>query len=519
MIRWGIDKKIAAALIAVVFLGSVSAAAYFYGGDDFLARLKNKSTTVTPAVVQKADKKTEEVAEQPTVPVQPVQPKNVVKETIKKEPPKQTAPNVVPVSTTKNPDGGETIAVGGDCPELNNFASRGSHGSLPTSIGYSDQTQSYPELGNTLKDYMKNNFLLGSEIGSMHQITLQNAGDTKWEGQYCASYTMASNGDIVSSYSYIILNSFYHKDSPNFVDYMKLVLSHEYGHHYTLYHKWVDLDSPIGVRFPDSYYSTRPLSKSGTATDYSLGWNNCEVEIIAEDYSYIYSGYGYHAMSSKYGYPASGISSWLQNIGGQGAQAEGPTPDTTPDTTPPQVSITEPAEGASLSGTVNFKADSSDNVAVSKVSFYVNDNLVSEDSSSPYEHSLNTTAYPNGQYTLRAVATDGAQSANATVTVTFSNAFSDLVQPTVNIIQPNQNPYSWISAENILNIRVRTEDNIGVTNIKLYINDSLALEVSASQVNATWGYDTAPAGTYILKAVVQDGAGNMAETQITVNKS
>src|SRR5713101_8382127 len=62
------------------------------------------------------------------------------------------------------------------------------------------------------------------------------------------------------------------------------------------------------------------------------------------------------------------------------------------DTTPPTVSITSPASGASVSGTITVSANASDNVGVVGVQFLLDGlNAGAEDTTSPYLVSWNTT--------------------------------------------------------------------------------------------------------------------------------
>lgn len=89
---------------------------------------------------------------------------------------------------------------------------------------------------------------------------------------------------------------------------------------------------------------------------------------------------------------------------------------------PPTVSITSPAAGSSVSGTVSFAATASDDIGVSTVSFYVDGALVSTDGTAPYSYAWDTTTYSNGSHTLRATAWDTAsQTATQTLSVTVSN--------------------------------------------------------------------------------------------------
>src|SRR5262249_38243041 len=63
-----------------------------------------------------------------------------------------------------------------------------------------------------------------------------------------------------------------------------------------------------------------------------------------------------------------------------------------PDTTPPAVSLTSPAAGATVSGTVTVSANASDNIAVAGVQFQVDGvNLGSPDTAAPYSVSWDTT--------------------------------------------------------------------------------------------------------------------------------
>ena len=94
------------------------------------------------------------------------------------------------------------------------------------------------------------------------------------------------------------------------------------------------------------------------------------------------------------------------------------------DTTPPTTSITSPANGATVSGTVAVNATASDDVAVARVEFLVDGTFAFSDGTAPYSFSWNTTTLANGSHTLRTRAVDasGNQGLGAIVTVTVNNA-------------------------------------------------------------------------------------------------
>jgi len=78
------------------------------------------------------------------------------------------------------------------------------------------------------------------------------------------------------------------------------------------------------------------------------------------------------------------------------------------DTVPPAVSITSPAEGALVARNANttIAASASDNVAVTKVEFYVGTTLTCTDTASPYTCTWKVPKTAGVQYTLQAKAYD-----------------------------------------------------------------------------------------------------------------
>jgi guanylate kinase len=458
----------------------------------------------------------EKPAVEPEVQDKPVTPSKETKKKIAAEPPKYVAapPSDIVEKTNKNSDGSTTtvVSTGGTLTAAEQTqATTKPTGTVasPEDFIFTDETNLHPGLGTILKDYITNSLLWKNEVSSFTSITVRNAGNTGWSGQYFGSYTVSADGkDITSATGSIVLNSYYYEGSSIFNDYMKLVLSHEYGHHYTLWHKWVDWDLSISDRFPDSYYAVRPLSKVGTATDYSLGWGNCEAEIMAEDYSYFYSGYSYHGMASTYGYPSLGTKTWLTKIGT--AELLTVVPNVAPTLT-----ITAPATSAVLSGKADFTVDAADDNQVAKVSFYINDTLVSEDLTAPYAAEIPTTTYENGTYTLKAVASDGTLSTEASVSVTFENAILDLVKPVISITAPATNPYTLTDSK--LAVSVSATDNVAVSKIELYYNNELQGSWNLSSINLEMNFSGA--GEYDLVFRAYDEAGNYSEQTLVINKT
>ena len=94
------------------------------------------------------------------------------------------------------------------------------------------------------------------------------------------------------------------------------------------------------------------------------------------------------------------------------------------DTTPPTTSITSPANGATVSGTVTVSATASDSVGVTRVELFVDGGLAGTDTSSPYSFAWNTATVSNGGHSLQTRAYDAAGNVgtSSVVNVNVSNA-------------------------------------------------------------------------------------------------
>ncbi|HIE05505.1 MAG TPA: hypothetical protein EYP58_01760 [bacterium (Candidatus Stahlbacteria)] len=97
------------------------------------------------------------------------------------------------------------------------------------------------------------------------------------------------------------------------------------------------------------------------------------------------------------------------------------------DNQPPLVDITNPVDGAVVSGSIDISADVSDNDGIDRVEFYINDSLVATLKKSPYKHHWTTTGLPDSSlHDIYAKAYDLALSEGSsdTVTVTVYNGDS-----------------------------------------------------------------------------------------------
>jgi uncharacterized membrane protein len=99
------------------------------------------------------------------------------------------------------------------------------------------------------------------------------------------------------------------------------------------------------------------------------------------------------------------------------------TPGT--DTTPPTTSISAPANGATVSGTVTINATASDNVGVTQMQILIDGAVAaSNTNATSLSFAWNTTTVANGSHTIVSKAFDAAGNVgtSSTITVTVSNA-------------------------------------------------------------------------------------------------
>jgi fibronectin type 3 domain-containing protein len=173
------------------------------------------------------------------------------------------------------------------------------------------------------------------------------------------------------------------------------------------------------------------------------------------------------------------------------------------DSTAPTTSLTNPTSGASVSGTTTVTASASDNVAVTKVDFYLDGALIASDTTAPYSFGWTTTASSNGSHSLQSKAYDAASNtgSSSVVTVTVNNG--DSTPPTAptgltaSATGPTSVDLSWSASS----------DNVGVT--KYYVLRNGAVIASVTAPATSYSDNTAVAATsYSYQVTAADAASN-----------
>jgi chitodextrinase len=187
----------------------------------------------------------------------------------------------------------------------------------------------------------------------------------------------------------------------------------------------------------------------------------------------------------------------------------------------PTISITTPANNATVQGLVNITATANDNERISKVDFFVDGTLNTSDNSSPYGFSLDTSKLNNGQHTILARAFDGNNNqATSSLTVNVQNP----VVPPPDTSAPSV-PTNFNANLNNGVIVLRwgaSNDNVQLSGYRIekYTNNTLTstLTVNATSTSLNDGA-ISQGNTYQYRIAAYDSSGNQSAftNQLSVN--
>ncbi len=183
------------------------------------------------------------------------------------------------------------------------------------------------------------------------------------------------------------------------------------------------------------------------------------------------------------------------------------TPDAPADSTPPTASTTAPVGGTVVSGSsVTISANATDDVSVAGVSFYINGVLQgSEDTSSPYSISWNSTATSSGQKTVLSVARDSSNNYATSSAVTFT---VDNTAPTVSLTYPTSDE----ATSSVMTLIASASDaHSSVSGVKFYVDGVLqGSEDTSSPYSVSYDTTATTSGAHTAFAVARDASNNYA---------
>lgn len=206
------------------------------------------------------------------------------------------------------------------------------------------------------------------------------------------------------------------------------------------------------------------------------------------------------------------ISVIVSNTGGSGGGNEQPPQQTD---RPPVVTFNL-VSGSTVSGTVEVVVDVSDDVGISSVIFYINNNVVNTYNSS-FRYYFNTTQYPNGPVNLKVIAYDTLnQSTTQQILIYINNVVGD-EPPQVQILTPNNNEV----VSGVISINYTYSDDNQVIKLELYLNNTYISDLPLGSTYYELSTEMFSDGDYFLKIVVYDNVGQtgMSSVLIKINNN
>ena len=196
----------------------------------------------------------------------------------------------------------------------------------------------------------------------------------------------------------------------------------------------------------------------------------------------------------------------LQSI--QAALAAAPDKDTID----PSVAITSPQNNTSVNGSLTVSVSAADEGGVDRVDLYIDGELLSSDTTSPYTFEWDTYGYANSNHELMAVAYDTAgNNGSSVITVTVANESADDTQAPLVAITSIQEAALVSGA---ITVDVSATDEGGIALVELYINGERLNEDITSPYAFFWDTTAYANGSYELVAVAYDTAGNLGQSGV-----
>ncbi len=187
-----------------------------------------------------------------------------------------------------------------------------------------------------------------------------------------------------------------------------------------------------------------------------------------------------------------------------------------PDTTAPVVNVTGPANNSLVDGRVTLKASASDNQAVSKVEFYVDNQLLNTDQLSPYSVKWDTKGLPQGlSHLILAKAYD---SAGNTASSQITLIIKDTIDPVVIIKSPANK--ATVNQGQVVTVNTQITDNVAVFKVEYFVNRKLVCAPTppGQSCQFTVTSDMSRLSNLEVKAVDKSGNDTSSKIRLTVNK-
>ncbi|WP_281613458.1 Ig-like domain-containing protein [Flammeovirga sp. SubArs3] len=180
------------------------------------------------------------------------------------------------------------------------------------------------------------------------------------------------------------------------------------------------------------------------------------------------------------------------------------------------LSTTDDQSSFEINSEVAFTATAEDeDGTVSKVDFYVNDELLATVTEAPY--TFNWTGDAVGEYTVKAIATDNDELTGTTQAVInivdSSIGEEENVAPTISVATSDEATTYTLGATVSYTMDVADTDG-SIEKVEVFVNDELVETITAAPFELDWTPDAS--GTYEVEVVVTDDQGATTSASISI---
>ncbi|MBT3848414.1 MAG: hypothetical protein HOF58_04290, partial [Candidatus Marinimicrobia bacterium] len=189
------------------------------------------------------------------------------------------------------------------------------------------------------------------------------------------------------------------------------------------------------------------------------------------------------------------------------------------DDIPPTGFILYPYAGQTVSGVVQIQVSVSDNLGIDQVEFFIDGNTEGTNSEYPYSHDWNTElAAEDDEHVISITITDlGGNSTDVSpIAVLVNNVVTpgdDTTPPVLAILTPIS---SQTVGDTVL-ISGFAIDNMGIADVKFYVDDELVATVSDSPYTHNWvTYELSNGSEHVIQMTASDLSDNLTTAQPVV---
>jgi large repetitive protein len=176
------------------------------------------------------------------------------------------------------------------------------------------------------------------------------------------------------------------------------------------------------------------------------------------------------------------------------------------DNSGPTVAVSQPADGATVSGSVTVSADATDPSGIGSVDFLVDGVVVGTDSTAPYSTSWDSSGATDGSHAITARARDTLGNVTTSAAVGVTVASPDVTPPTVALTAP----VDGASVSGDVTISADAADDHAVVAVEFLVDGASVGTDTTAPYSITWDSTTEPTGTTVsITARATDAAANV----------